>query len=54
MITFQESVEIFLEEINELRTTEIYAHNKNCTDAYRASGCGKFLVSDGNWKGRVE
>ena len=32
VMTFQESVEIFLEEIDELRTTEIYAH-ENCADA---------------------
>ena len=49
LVTFQESVEMYLTHVEERRIKELYKHN-NCTDQCKKRGCGSVWSTDGLWK----
>ena len=49
LVTYQESVEMFLVHVEDSRIKEIYPHNK-CTLQCKKRGCGSVWSTDGLWK----
>ena len=50
-ISYKESVEHYMKEVDQLRRGELYSHTaEDCSDACRRRGCGKVVSVDGNWK----
>ena len=49
LVTYQDSVEEFLAQVDVWRTDEIYKHTE-CTDSCKKRGCGRVWSMDGNWK----
>ena len=49
LVTYQESVENYLEYVEKCRTGEVYTHNI-CTEQCKRRGCGSVWSTDGLWK----
>ena len=50
-ISYNESIEGFMRDIDELRKNELYEHTSaDCSEACKKRGCGQVASVDGNWK----
>ena len=50
-ISYKESIEAYMRDIDELRKNELYEHtSEDCSDACKKRGCGQVASVDGNWK----
>ena len=49
LVTYQKSVENYLEYVEKCRTGEVYTHN-TCTEQCKRRGCGSVWSTDGLWK----
>ena len=47
-ISFKESLELYMNKVDELRRDEIYQHS--CSPDCLKRGCGSVVVMDGNWQ----
>ena len=48
-VTYRDSVELYLEYVEECRVKETYKH-ENCTAECKKRGCGTVWSTDGLWK----
>ena len=50
-ISYKESIENYMKEVDEMRKDELYKHTKeDCSEACQKRGCGSVASVDGNWK----
>ena len=50
-LTYKETVEIFMKNVDDLKKNELYKHDKgDCSKDCLRRGCGSVAVGDGNWK----
>ena len=50
-ITFKESIDNFMKNVDDLRKKELYQHSeRDCSKDCKTRGCGSVAVADGNWK----
>ena len=48
-VSFKESIDQFMAEIDEIRKMTLYSHD-DCSDSCKRRGCGMVASVDGLWK----